>query len=74
MNQVDVLADYDFNLYNIKTLQIQMTQNLISGIEECIINLFDERHMNIVTFQKQDVIRIIIMVGAQTKHILLIKK
>ncbi|MDU3181733.1 MAG: DUF4942 domain-containing protein [Lachnospiraceae bacterium] len=42
MNQVDVLADYDFNLYNIKTLQIQMTQNLISGIEECIINLFDE--------------------------------
>lgn len=42
MSQVDVLADYDFNLYNIKTLQIQMTQNLISGIEECIINLFDE--------------------------------
>lgn len=36
------LRDYDFSYFNIKTLQEEMARNLSSGIEECIINLFDE--------------------------------
>ena len=39
---VDSLVNYDFNEYNIRELQISMTGNIISGIEECIIKLFDE--------------------------------
>ena len=36
------LRDYDFSYFNIKTLQEEMTRSLSSGIEECIIKLFDE--------------------------------
>lgn len=39
---VHKLKDYDFNLFNIKTIQIEMAQNLVNGIEECILKLFDE--------------------------------
>lgn len=42
MSQVERLADYDFNMYNIKTLQLEMTKNLVTGIETCIMELFDE--------------------------------
>lgn len=42
MSQVERLKDYDFNMYNIKSIQLEMTRNLVSGIETCIINLFDE--------------------------------
>lgn len=36
------LQDYDFSLYNIKELQKQMNQNVIIGVEETILELFEE--------------------------------
>lgn len=41
-NKVKELANYDFSLHNIMQLKIEMTENLVKGIEETIINLFDE--------------------------------
>lgn len=41
-SKVDELSEYDFSMYNIKEIQLQMSQNLVRGIEECIIELFDE--------------------------------
>ena len=41
-NKVNELKDYDFSVYNIKTLQLEMSKNLVGGIEDCIIKLFDE--------------------------------
>ena len=41
-NQVAELADYDFSEYNIQTIQIEMSKNLVKGIEDCIIELFDK--------------------------------
>ena len=40
--KVDELSEYDFSLYNIYSLQLEMSKNLTEGIEECIIKLFDE--------------------------------
>lgn len=40
--KVAELAEYDFSLYNIYSLQLEMSTNLTEGIEECIIKLFDE--------------------------------
>lgn len=40
--KVITLADYDFSLYNIYTIQLEMSKNLTKGIEDCIIGLFDE--------------------------------
>ena len=42
MSKVEELRDYEFSKHNILTLQIDMSQNLVNGIEECIIKLFDE--------------------------------
>ena len=41
-SRVGELKDYEFSIYNIKQMQIAMSKELISGIEECIITLFDE--------------------------------
>ena len=41
-SQVRELTNYDFSYYNIKTIQEEMSRNLIRGIEECIIKLFDD--------------------------------
>ena len=41
-SKVNELKDYDFSVYNIKTLQLEMKKNLVGGIEDCIIKLFDE--------------------------------
>lgn len=41
-SQVNELKNYDFSYYNIMSLQEDMTKNLVTGIEECIILLFDE--------------------------------
>ena len=41
-SKVRELKNYDFSYYNIKTIQEEMSRNLIRGIEECIIELFDE--------------------------------
>lgn len=41
-SSVDKLKDYDFSVYNILTLMIKMNAKVIGGIEETIINLFDD--------------------------------
>lgn len=40
--KVSELADYEFNLYNICEIKIGMINNLVKGIEDAIIDLFDE--------------------------------
>ena len=40
-SQIDNLVKYDFSYYNIKTIQIEIAKNLVSGVEECILKLFD---------------------------------
>lgn len=41
-NRLDDLSNYDFSLYNIYELKIEMSKKVVKGIEETIINLFDE--------------------------------
>lgn len=41
-DQVAELVNYDFSMYNIKCIQEEMSRNLIKGIEDCIIELFDQ--------------------------------
>ena len=40
--KVQELKDYDFSVFNIHRLQAEMSKELMSGVEECIIKLFDE--------------------------------
>lgn len=42
LSKVSELKGYDFNKYNIRTIQIEMSKHMVSGIEDCIISLFDE--------------------------------
>lgn len=42
LSQVNTFAEYDFSEYNIKTVQIEIAQSLIQGVEDSIIGLFDE--------------------------------
>lgn len=42
LSKVNELKDYEVSIYNIKVLQTEMSQNLVHGIEDCIIKLFDE--------------------------------
>ena len=41
-NQLQRLEDYDFSLYNIYTIKIEMLKNMSSSIEDTIVRLFDE--------------------------------
>lgn len=41
-NKVEELSNYDFSLYNIYQLKIDMLQKVVKGIEDTIIELFDE--------------------------------
>ena len=41
-DRINELREYDFSLYNIRTIQEEMSKNLIRGIEDCIIALFDK--------------------------------
>lgn len=41
-NKLDEMKDYDFSLYIIYRLKIDMQKKVVSGIEETIIALFDE--------------------------------
>lgn len=41
-NKVEELSDYDFSIYNIYQLKIDMQKKVVKGIEETIIELFDE--------------------------------
>lgn len=42
LSQVDKYAKYDFSYWNIKTVQEEMSRNLIKGVEACILELFEE--------------------------------
>lgn len=42
LQHVEELKDYDFSLFNIYTLRIQMSKEMIQGVEETILNLFEE--------------------------------
>lgn len=41
-NKVKELSNYDFSLYNIYQLKVDIQKKVVSGIEETIIALFDE--------------------------------
>ena len=41
-NKVEELSNYDFSLYNIYELKIDMQKKVVKGIENTIIELFDE--------------------------------
>ena len=41
-NKVEEMKEYDFSLYNIYQLKIDMQKKVVKGIEETIIELFDE--------------------------------
>lgn len=41
-NKVDELKDYDFSLYNIYQLKIDMQKKVVKGIEDTIMELFEE--------------------------------
>lgn len=41
-NKVEELSNYDFSLYNIYQLKIDIRKKVVKGIEDTIINLFDE--------------------------------
>lgn len=41
-NKVEELSNYDFSLYNIYQLKIYMQKEIVKGIEDAIIELFDE--------------------------------
>lgn len=40
--KVQELSEYDFSLFNIYSIQIDMSKHMVRGIEECIVKLFDE--------------------------------
>lgn len=42
MEKVDELKNYDFNIYNIKEIQLQICNSLKTGIEDTIMKLFDD--------------------------------
>ena len=41
-SKVKELCEYDFTTFNIRHLQIEMSKELVGGIEDCIIKLFDK--------------------------------
>lgn len=40
-SQVNTFVEYDFSYWNIKTVQEEIVRNLVQGVEDCIIDLFD---------------------------------
>nr|WP_255639673.1 DNA N-6-adenine-methyltransferase [Aquibacillus saliphilus] len=42
MEQVEELKNYDFSFFNIYSLRIQISKEMIQGVEDTIINLFEE--------------------------------
>jgi hypothetical protein len=42
MQHVEELKDYDFSLYNIYSLRIELNKEMIQGVEDTILNLFEE--------------------------------
>ncbi|MED3562285.1 DNA N-6-adenine-methyltransferase [Bacillus xiapuensis] len=39
---VEELKDYDFSFYNIYSLRIQLSKEMVQGVEDTILNLFEE--------------------------------
>jgi len=42
LDKVKELRDYDFSLYNIYTIRVQLNKELVQGIEDTILELFDD--------------------------------
>jgi len=42
MEKINELCDYDFSLYNVYTIRIQLSNEMIKGVTETILALFDE--------------------------------
>lgn len=42
MQKVEELKDYDFSFYNIYTLRIELNKEMVQGVEDTILNLFEE--------------------------------
>lgn len=42
LEQVEELKDYDFSFYNIYTLRIQISKEMVQGVEDTILSLFEE--------------------------------
>src|SRR5574344_349406 len=41
-NKIEELKNYDFSLYNIYELKVDMNKNVVKGVEDTIIGLFEE--------------------------------
>lgn len=41
-DKIDELSNYDFSLYNIQEIQLEISKSLVSSVEKVIIELFDE--------------------------------
>ena len=41
-SQVNTFVEYDFSYWNIKTVQEELSRNLVQGVEDCILALFDK--------------------------------
>ncbi len=41
-NKVSELKDYDFSLYNVYTIKIQLNKEMVQGVEDTILDLFEE--------------------------------
>lgn len=41
-NRVNELKDYDFSLFNIYSIRVEMSKSMVKGLEDTILNLFEE--------------------------------
>lgn len=41
-NKISDLAEYEFSMYNVLQMRVELQSNIIQGIEDTIINLFDK--------------------------------
>lgn len=39
---INKLENYDFSMFNIKAIQLEMAKNMVKGVEETILDLFEE--------------------------------
>ena len=42
MNKINELIDYDFSYYNIKQIQLELSKQMSKGVEDTILDLFEE--------------------------------
>ncbi len=42
MEKINELCEYDFSLYNVYTIRIQLSKEMVKGVEDTILALFDE--------------------------------